>query len=70
MSKVEIIETIAIFVAIGSLWPGWVLRWEHPVWQIFMYVMGIVMVIIMVRRIRRFQKRGWEDDKGSDIDYQ
>jgi len=56
-------EWIAILLAIASLWPRMLLRWEHPAWGYLMYAMLVLMVIVAVRRIRRIQRVGRSHDQ-------
>jgi len=65
MKLVEILETVAIFLAIFSLWPP-VLHWQHFGWKVFMYLMLAVMVLVFVRRWRRYRRL--VDDKDSRTD--
>jgi len=48
-------ETLAIFLAIASIWPAYVLGRAEPVWKWLCYAMLAVMVVVLVRRLRAFQ---------------
>ncbi|MFP4056919.1 MAG: hypothetical protein ACLF0G_08625 [Candidatus Brocadiia bacterium] len=50
-------ETVAIFVAIASLWPRYVLGAAHPFWKYLSYAMFALMAVIAVRRLRAFNRR-------------
>jgi hypothetical protein len=52
MRTIEIIEGILIFLAIASLWPGYILNWQSPVWDWFMYTMLGAMVLVFLRRAK------------------
>ena len=49
-------ETIAIFVAIASLWPAYILGWAEPVWQWLSYLALGVMLCVFVRRTMAFRR--------------
>ncbi len=49
-------ETIAIFLAIASLWPPYVLGWEGLPWRIVCWAMLGVMVAVLVRRLLAFER--------------
>ena len=55
MKNYEILETVAIFLAILSLWPR-ILGWPHIAWKVFMYVMLAAMVWVFVRRVCRYRQ--------------
>lgn len=55
MRAIEIVETVAIFLAIFSLWPV-ILGWQHGAWKIFMYVMLAAMAAVFVRRWLAYRK--------------
>lgn len=55
-------ETVAIFVAIASLWPAYILGWEGPGWRILSYVMLAVMATVFVRRLLAFERLKDEAD--------
>jgi len=55
-------ETIAIFVAIASLWPAYILTWDGPGWRILSYVMLAVMAAVFVRRLLAFERLKEEAD--------
>ena len=52
--KGEVWEWVAIFAALSALWP-WILGFRHPVWQFGLYLGLALMLIVAVRRIRRFK---------------
>jgi fatty acid desaturase len=47
-------ETVAIFLAIASLWPAYILNLDGQVWKWISYVMLALMVVVAVRRLRAF----------------
>jgi hypothetical protein len=49
-------ETLAIFLAIASLWPAYILNLHHPAWKWVCYLMLPLMVVIAVRRLSRFKE--------------
>jgi hypothetical protein len=49
-------ETVAIFVAIGCLWPAYILRWPHPGWRWLSYPMFVVMAVVAVRRMAAIRR--------------
>ena len=49
-------ETLAIFLAIFSLWPAYILRWPHPGWRWLSYATLALMAIVFVRRMIAFQR--------------
>jgi len=68
MHTIKIIEDILIFLAIASLWPGYVLNWPHPFWKWLMYVMLGAMVLVFLHRARllriAFEERQKERPSG------
>jgi hypothetical protein len=48
-------EDAAVVLAIGSLWPV-VLRWPGVLWQIVLYGMAVLMIVVFVRRLRRLRR--------------
>jgi hypothetical protein len=48
--RLPVWETVAIFAALGSLWPAYVLRWPSPWWRVLGVVMLVLMVVVFVRR--------------------
>ena len=48
-------EDIFIILSIASLWPT-IIGWNHPVYEFLLYVALISLVVIFVRRVRRFRK--------------
>jgi len=71
-----ILEDIAIVLAIASLWPTVILELESAYWWYFMYLMGGAMIVIAVRRWKRFKRlregpfTEKDNDQSSDIDNQ
>lgn len=59
-AKGEWWEWIAIFFAILALWPK-ILRWHGFVWDIVLWAMLALMVVVFVRRTRRMRRR-WRDE--------
>jgi hypothetical protein len=55
MRTIEIFEWILIFLAMASLWPGYILDWPSPIWDWFMYAMLGVMVLVFLRRAKRLR---------------
>ena len=49
-------ETAAIFLALASLWPAYVLNLEGDIWRVFSWVMLAVLVVVLVRRVVAFQR--------------
>ncbi len=49
-------ETVAIFAAIASLWPPYVLGWEALGWRLACWAMLGVMVAVLVRRLLAFER--------------
>jgi len=70
-------ETLAVFLAIASLWPAYILRLEWGGWRILCYVMFAIMAIVAVRRIWAFhrfardaeeaRRKAAEQDKGERV---
>jgi hypothetical protein len=60
-------EDAAIVVAIGSLWPV-VLRWPGTIWQIVLYCMAFLMIVVFVRRSRRLRRLSRRTSGDSDND--
>ena len=48
------IENILIFLAIFSMWPA-VFRIDNIYFKVIMYVFLIIMIIIFLKRIKRFR---------------
>ena len=48
------IEDIFIILCILSLWPV-ILGWQQPVYEAVLYLALVGLVVILVRRIRRFR---------------
>ena len=48
-------EDIFIILCIASLWPT-IIGWSHPAYEFLLYVALIGLVVIFVRRVRRFRK--------------
>jgi hypothetical protein len=68
--RMPIWESLAVFVAIFSLWPAYILRWPHPAWRWLSYVMLALMVVVFVRRTVAFQRlaREAEDKKRKEAE--
>ena len=49
-------ETVAIFLAIASLWPAYILGWPEPLWQWLSYLALGVMLFIFLRRTLAFRR--------------
>ena len=49
-------ETLAIFLALASLWPAYILKLEGAIWQILSWAMLAVLVGVLVRRVLAFQR--------------
>jgi len=65
-------ETLAIFVALASLWPAYIVTWPsrlsrlHLACKIFSYVMLAVMALVALRRMlafRRFARQAEEEQR-------
>lgn len=52
--KGEVWEWVAIFAALLALWP-WILGFKHPVWKLVLYLALALMLIVAIRKIRRFK---------------
>lgn len=48
-------ETVAILFAIVAMWPL-VLRREGPVFQVLLYLALLVMIVVFVRRWKKFHR--------------
>ena len=55
-------ETLAILLAIGSLWPAYILKWEGAVWHVLSYLALAAMAAILVRRLLAFERLSDEAD--------
>lgn len=64
MKSGELWETVVIFVAIASLWFCHILRWQGLLWRCLPYVMLVLLVCILVRRIRRLKQLWDRKDRG------
>jgi len=58
--RVPLWETVAIFIALGSLWPAYILRWPGVFWRILANVLLVVMLVVFVRRVMAFRRLGRE----------
>ncbi|MBM4038021.1 MAG: hypothetical protein FJ290_05855 [Planctomycetes bacterium] len=56
-------ETVAILLALASLWPAYILNLEGPVWRPLCYVMLGVMVVVLIRRLLAFERLKEEADR-------
>tara|TARA_S200000501_G_scaffold238262_1_gene223301 strand:- start:38 stop:259 length:222 start_codon:yes stop_codon:yes gene_type:complete len=54
-SKIRRIEDIFVIISIFSLWPV-ILGWDGILYQTILYCALIGLIIIFVRRVRRFKK--------------
>ena len=66
MSKGEILETMILFAAIGSLWPM-ILGWQHWTAKAAPVLSLPVLIWMAVTRLRRFNKAlgdAFEERKG------
>ena len=57
MKTGEAWETLVILAAIASVWPRYILGWQHWVWQAIPLLMLGLLLMVCVRRLRR-GKRG------------
>lgn len=68
--RVPLWETVAIFAALASLWPAYILRLPGPLWRIVANVLLVVMLVVFVRRVLAFRRltRELKDErrKGSE----
>lgn len=57
------LEDIFTLLCIFTLWPV-LLGWQHPIYQATLYVALVGLIVILVRRVRRFQtaRREVEED--------
>ena len=51
----HLLEDIFILLCIGSLWPV-ILGWNHPIYQAVLYLALAGLLVILVRRIKRFRQ--------------
>jgi len=54
--RVPLWETVAIFAALASLWPAYILRLPGPLWRILSHALLAVMLVIFVRRVLAFRR--------------
>lgn len=55
MTRREIVETIFTILAIVSLWPV-LLNWDHPMYQVFLGVILVILCYLVVGKFRRIRK--------------
>ena len=51
----RLVEDIFILLCVLSLWPV-ILGWQHPIYEVGLYVALAGLVAILVRRARRFSQ--------------
>ncbi len=56
-------ETVATLLALASLWPAYILNLEGPVWRPLCYVMLLVLVLVLIRRLLAFERLKDEAEK-------
>lgn len=59
--RARLAEDIFILLCVLSLWPV-ILGWRHPASEIVLYAALAGLVVILVRRVRRFAQAGREAD--------
>lgn len=59
--RVRLAEDLFILLCILSLWPV-ILGWRHPAFEVLLYGALAGLVIILVRRVRRFTQARREAD--------
>lgn len=64
-SKIRRIEDIFIIISIFTLWPV-ILGWQGILYQAILYSALIGLLIIFVRRVRRFQKARSDMENNQD----
>jgi hypothetical protein len=52
VQRIRFLEDILIFLAIASLWPGYILDWPNPIWDGLMYLMLGAMVLVCFHRVK------------------
>ena len=57
----HLLEDIFILVSILSLWPS-ILGWNEPIYEFLLYAALIGLVVIFIRRVRRFRRASDELD--------
>ncbi|MEE3234311.1 MAG: hypothetical protein VX294_09110 [Candidatus Latescibacterota bacterium] len=65
-SKIRRIEDIFIIISIFSLWPV-ILDWQGILYQAILYGALIGLLIIFVRRVRRFKQARTEMENDQDV---
>jgi len=53
--RAKLFEDIFIILCILSLWPA-ILSWRHPFFEYLLYVALIGLVVIFLRRLKRFRQ--------------
>lgn len=51
--RARLLEDVFTLVCILSLWPV-ILGWREPIYQVVLYAALVGLVVILVRRVRRF----------------
>jgi len=65
-SKIRRIEDVFIIISIFSLWPV-ILGWQGILYQAILYGALIGLLIIFVRRVRRFKQARTEMENDQDV---
>ena len=65
-SKIRRIEDVFIIISIFSLWPV-ILGWQGILYQAILYRALIGLLIIFVRRVRRFKQARTEMENDQDV---
>jgi uncharacterized membrane protein len=55
MTRREIVESIFTILAIIALWPV-LLNWEHPLYQVFLGVILVILCVLVIGKFRRIRK--------------
>ncbi|MBM3263329.1 MAG: hypothetical protein FJY97_07880 [candidate division Zixibacteria bacterium] len=55
MTRREIGETAFTILAIAALWPA-ILGWNHPVYQVIMGIVLVVLSALVVNKFRRIRR--------------
>lgn len=56
------LEDIFVLLSVITLWPV-VMGWNHPVYQATLYLALIGLLIVLVRRVKRFNRARREADE-------
>ena len=62
--RLRLLEDLFILVCILALWPV-VLGWQHPVYEVILYIALAGLVFIFYRRINRFRDARREAEGGA-----